>query len=223
MKMWITPHFGVFCSRSAIKQIGIWVWPRSPSTRKDPSRCVLTVVTGQYAGGREAALLRALVLLSTSNFRKPQRQSECSWTMRKALCLFTTQRPRPTFTLTPDVASLNPCIHTSTPVSMTTARTPPLWSSVLLRLQCQHFEKLLSPFFFSFKALTIVITKSHRIVHIPFRVQQCVTGAWRCGPSAWHSYLFIMICQTFIVLFCKPREHITYIRQVLAISNSYFL
>lgn len=169
MKMWITSHFGVLCSRSAIKQSGIWVWPGSPSTRKDSSRCVLTVVTGPSAGGREAALLRAPVLPSTSNFRKPWRKSECSWTMRKALCLFTTRRPRPTFTLTPDVASLNPCIHTSTPVSMTTARTWPLWSSVPLRLWCQHFEKLLSPFFFSFKALNIVIAKSHRIIHIPFR------------------------------------------------------
>lgn len=162
MKTRITSHFGVLCSRLAIKQIGIWVWPGSPSTRKDPSPCVLTVGTGPSAGGREAALLRAPALLSTSNFRKPRRKSECSWTMRKALCLFTTRRPRPTFTLTPDVASLNPCIHTSTPVSMTTARTRPLWSSVPLRLWCHQFEKplflSLSMYIFYFQALTIVIT-----------------------------------------------------------------
>lgn len=124
-------YFCLLCSRLAIKQIGNSAWPGRPSTGGASSLCVLTVVTGQSAGEREEASLPVLDLLSPSNFRKTQRGWECSWTMRKAQWLFTTQRQRPTFTLTVVTASRNHCIHTSTPVTMTMGRTLPLWLSVL--------------------------------------------------------------------------------------------
>lgn len=126
-----TAYFCVLCSRLAIKQIGKWAWPESRSTEVGSSLCVLTVVTGQSAGGREEASSLALDLISPSDFRKTRRGSESSWTTRKAQWRFTTQRQRPTSILTAVAASLNHCIPTSTHASMRMGRTLRLLLSVL--------------------------------------------------------------------------------------------
>lgn len=123
-------YFCVLCSRLAIKRIGISAWWGSLSTEVASSLCVLTAVTGQSAGGRQEASSLAQDLLSPFDCRKTPRRWECSWTMRKARWLFTTQRQRPTFIPTVVVASLNHCIPTSTHASMKMGRTLPLLLSV---------------------------------------------------------------------------------------------